>query len=67
MARVLRIAQCMRRRGITGFPDPRLAPPSNQAGYDVIDLGGVFLALPSTMNMASPAFMQAAGACRLQH
>jgi hypothetical protein len=51
--------------GISGFPDPQTgSPPSNLAGYNaIIGHGGYLLAIPSSINMASPAFKQAATAC----
>jgi hypothetical protein len=65
-ARLLSIAECMRRHGISGFPDPRTgSPPSSLTGYSLI-LGtrGYFLAIPSAIDPRSPAFQQAAGACK---
>jgi len=65
-AQLLQISECMRRHGISSFPDPRAgSPPSNPAGYSLI-LGsrGYFLAIPNTINPASPAFKQAATACK---
>jgi hypothetical protein len=60
----LRISQCMRRHGISGFPDPRLSLPSSPAGYKLLsDRDGVVLAVPSTINTQSPLFQQAASAC----
>jgi hypothetical protein len=58
------ISECMRQHGVTGFPDPSFTPPSSPAGYSlVIDLGGVVLAVPSTIDPSSPVFVQAASAC----
>jgi hypothetical protein len=58
------ISECMRQHGVTGFPDPTLTPPSGSAGDSlVLDLSGVVLAVPSTINPSSPAFVQAAKAC----
>jgi hypothetical protein len=65
-AQLLQISQCMRRRGISGFPDPRTgSPPSSLTGYSLI-LGtrGYFLAIPSAIDPGSPAFKQAASACK---
>lgn len=60
------ISECMRQHGVTGFPDPSLTLPSNPAGYGlVLDLSGVVLALPSTINPSSPVVVQAAKACHL--
>jgi hypothetical protein len=65
-ADLLRISQCMRAHGISGFPDPSTGPPpSNPAAYSaVIGRGGAFLAIPNTIDPRSPAFKQAAGACK---
>ena len=55
----------MRRHGVSDFPDPTLKAPSSPAGYSAIeDRGGVILAIPSTINVQSPAFQQAAKACQ---
>lgn len=60
----LKISECMRRHGISDFPDPTLKPPSSPAGYsEVSDRGGVVLAIPSTIDVQSPAYQQAANAC----
>lgn len=63
-AQMVQVSQCMRQHGISGFPDPTLSPPVNVAGYSqVIGRGGVFVAVPNTINTGSPAFRQAAAAC----
>jgi hypothetical protein len=60
----LRISECMRRHGISDFPDPTTTLPSNPNGYsEVADRGGVVLAIPNTIDTASPAYQQAASAC----
>ena len=65
MVQALKVSECMRRHGVSGFPDPMLAMPSNPNDYSlVLDLGGVVLAVPSTINPGSPVFKQAAAACR---
>jgi hypothetical protein len=62
MARQL--SECMRQHGVTGFPDPSLTPPSSPGGHSlVVDLGGVVLAMPNTVDPSSPVFVQAAKAC----
>jgi hypothetical protein len=55
----------MRRHGISSFPDPQTgSPPSSLAGYNaIIGHGGYLLAIPSSIDMASPAFKQAAITC----
>jgi hypothetical protein len=61
---MLKISECMRAHGITGFPDPTTKLPTSPAGYgEAIDHGGVVLAVPSTINVQSPAYQQAASAC----
>ena len=63
-AQTLKISECMRQHGVAGFPDPTLLLPSNPAGYSILDdRGGVVLAVPSTINPASPVFEQAAATC----
>jgi len=60
----LETSECMRRHGISGFPDPTLKLPSSPAGYgEVSDRNGVVLAIPSTIDVQSPAYQQAADAC----
>jgi hypothetical protein len=64
-AHLLKVSECMRAHGITGFPDPTTTPPSPGApGYGVVmGRDGVFLAIPNSINVQSPAFRQAAAAC----
>jgi hypothetical protein len=67
-AEMLRISDCMRRHGVSGFPDPTLSPPSSPAGYRaILDRGGVVLALPNTIDTSSPAYTQAAATCGFEH
>lgn len=64
VAATRQVSECMRQHGVTGFPDPILKPPSSPDGYSILeDRGGVILAVPSTINPASPAFQAAAKAC----
>jgi hypothetical protein len=64
-AQMLQISRCMRQHGITGFPDPTTSPPSDPANSGaVIGRNGVFLAIPKTINVQSPAFKQAAKVCK---
>jgi hypothetical protein len=61
----LETSECMRKHGVSGFPDPTLKAPTNPAGYSAIeDHGGVILAIPSSINPQSPAFQKAAQACQ---
>lgn len=63
-AQLLRVSECMRAHGISGFPDPTTTPPSDPAGYSaVMGRNGVFLAIPDSIDTQSPAFEQAAAAC----
>jgi hypothetical protein len=65
MAQARQVSECMRRHGVSGFPDPTLKLPSiaNRADSTVEDRDGAVLAVPSTINPSSPAFKQAATAC----
>jgi signal transduction histidine kinase len=64
MAQWLGVSQCMRRHGISGFPDPATSVPKN-IGFvgNVDDRDGAILVLPYTVNQQSAAFMHAATAC----
>ena len=68
LVQLRQIAVCMRRHGVPDFPDPERAPasgpPKPPAGSDrITDYNGVLLAFPTTLNLRSPAFQQAATAC----
>jgi hypothetical protein len=64
LARMLRVSRCMRAHGIPGFPDPTLSPPAQRGGYSRISSNGVaWLAVPSSIDVGSPAFERAAAAC----
>jgi hypothetical protein len=64
-AQLLKISECMRQHGISSFPDPRAGSPPNPSGYNaVFGTGGYFLAIPSSIDTKSPAFRQAATACK---
>jgi hypothetical protein len=57
-------SRCMRQHGVTGFRDPTFRESSNPADdSNVSDVGAVILAVPSTINTQSPAFLEAAQAC----
>jgi len=60
----LKFSQCMRAHGVTGFPDPSASPPASLSGYSAVIRRGVYLAIPDTINMASPTYKRAAAACR---
>jgi hypothetical protein len=66
MAKLLRIARCMREHGIHQFPDPNYTRPSNitPGKYSVItDYDGAFLLFPRNMDLQAPAYRRALGAC----
>jgi hypothetical protein len=60
-------AQCMRKHGVTGYPDPVITskPPAinpaeyNSASYE----NGIFIGIPTSINVNSPGFEAAAKAC----
>ena len=60
-------AECMRNHGVTGFPDPIITatPPAiNPAEYSTAEYGnGMFIGIPSSINVNSPAFDAAAKTC----
>jgi hypothetical protein len=63
-ARMLNVSACMRKHGISSFPDPATSPPSNSAGNSgIIGSGGYYIAMPKSIDTNSPAFEQAAAAC----
>jgi hypothetical protein len=65
LVQLRRVAQCMRRHGISGFPDPSTArPPNLDPGQysEITDYEGAFLLFPGTIDMQSPAWNQAAAA-----
>jgi hypothetical protein len=65
LAKLVRIARCMRQHGISDFPDPRTsAPASFPPGVaEMANFDGAVLLLPQTLNMQAPAYRQALAAC----
>lgn len=60
---MLRLSQCMRRHGLTDFPDPVSTPPAPGTGFGIAFGGpGSVIAVPQSM-LQSPAFQGAAKAC----
>jgi hypothetical protein len=60
---MLRLAQCMRRHGLSTFPDPMSSPPPPGTGFGLaFGAPGSFIAVPQSM-LDSPAFNQAAARC----
>ena len=64
LAKLVRIARCMRQHGVPQFPDPRTSVPSHPAGiHEITDFDGAILLFPTTMNLQAPAYRQALTAC----
>jgi hypothetical protein len=64
LAQMLKVSQCMRRHGISEFPDPGSSIPSNKSGIRVItDMHGVILEFPFSLDLWSAAFARAQVAC----
>ena len=64
LGQMVKVSQCMRRHGVSGFPDPSSMLPSNNSGVRVVtDMQGVILAFPFTLDMWSAAFARAEAAC----
>jgi len=60
---MVKLAACMRRHGLSTFPDPTTTPPSPSPGLGVAFGGpGAFIAVPQSL-MQSPGFNAAAAAC----
>jgi hypothetical protein len=65
LAKLVRIARCMRQHGISDFPDPRTSAP---AGFppgiaEMANFDGAVLLFPQTLNTQAPAYRQALAAC----
>jgi hypothetical protein len=68
LGQLRQIAICMRRHGVPDFPDPVRAPTTGPSGLPgggglITDYRGVQLQFPTTLDLHSPAFQQAATAC----
>ena len=60
---MVKLAECMRKHGLSTFPDPTATAPSPGAGLGLaFGSPGSFIAVPQSL-MQSPAFDQAAAAC----
>jgi hypothetical protein len=59
------VAKCMRSHGVSDFPDPTTTPPSSAQGYSIMEglASNLFLLVPSTIDVNSPAFTKAAKTC----
>jgi hypothetical protein len=61
-------AECMRRHGVSGYPDPIVSQESptslNPANYSSIEAGGgLIIAIPKSIDEQSPVFEKASKAC----
>jgi hypothetical protein len=63
---MLKVSDCMRKHGISGFPDPSTSPPSNSGNSAILGHGEYYLAIPKSLDTNSPAFEQAAATCNLR-
>ena len=66
---MVKVAQCMRRRGISNFPDQSTSVPANpfpdgSSGGVISDIEGVIVVFPDTIDTQSPQFVRGAAACR---
>jgi len=62
MAHWRAVGQCMRRRGISEFPNPTTSVPRGFFGV-LSDRDGAILAIPEGIDQGSPAFVHAATTC----
>jgi hypothetical protein len=66
LTKLLRIAVCMRRHGISQFPDPTTRVPSDPTSLgitQITDFDGAILLFPQSLNVQAPAYRQALTAC----
>lgn len=67
MAKLLRIATCMRAHGIHQFPDPLYAAPKHLPSpgkyQEITNFDGATLLFPANMDLQAPAYRQALTAC----
>jgi hypothetical protein len=66
LAKLLRIARCMRQRGVPQFPDPATSVPASPSAAgirEITDFDGAILLFPATIDMQAPAYRQALHAC----
>jgi len=65
LAKLLRIAVCMRQHGISDFPDPRTSGPASfpPGIAEITNFDGAVLLFPQSLNMQAPAYRQALAAC----
>jgi hypothetical protein len=64
LAQMLKAARCMRRHGVSDFPDPQTSVPHHLGGVgEISDIEGVILVFPATIDRQSPLFTRAAAVC----
>jgi signal transduction histidine kinase len=64
MAHWQRVAQCMRRHGVSAFPDPRSSIPARLFTFrEISDRDGAILAIPAAVNVQAPTFIHATATC----
>jgi hypothetical protein len=67
LAKMVKVAHCMRRHGVPNFPDPTTTVPSTNVlggGGVISDIDGVVFAFPAaTSDPQSPLFTRAAKTC----
>jgi hypothetical protein len=65
MERMLKVSQCMRRHGISWFPNPTTSVPSSMAGIGMVsDVNGAILVIASALvTRSGPAYGQAVAGC----
>lgn len=66
MAKLLRIARCMRAHGVHQFPDPLYNRPAHFTPgeyQEITDFDGATLLFPTSMNLQAPAYRHALSAC----
>ena len=60
---MLHLSQCMRKHGLSNFPDPVATPPAPGSGFGIaFGAPGSVIAVPQSM-LQSPGFQQAAAVC----
>jgi hypothetical protein len=64
LARMVKAAQCMRRHGIAGFPDPVTTVPAKLPVNGLIsDIQGAIFVFPDSLDTQTALFVRAANAC----
>jgi hypothetical protein len=64
LSAMLKVTACMRRHGISDFPEPTTSTPKSMSGVgEISDRNGVILVFPQSLNTQSPQFTRAAAEC----